>query len=97
MKRLLAMIIGIAAVFVPLMSSADEPYQFIITPGYDPAVYSTNTCSIVSSTASPLTTGTLSLPAAEPSSLEARFRTWLESLGTALKSTKFRHFIINFH
>ena len=76
---------------------ADEPYQFIITPGYDPAVYSTNTCSIVSSTATSLTTGTLSLPAAEPSSLEARFRTWLESLGTALKSTKFRHFKINFH
>ena len=30
-------------------------------------------------------------------SLEARVRTWLDSLGTALKSTKFRHFIINFH
>ncbi len=43
---------------------ADEPYQFIKTPGYDPAVYSTNTCSILSSTATSLTTGTLSFPAA---------------------------------
>ena len=94
-RRLLMLIIAATTLFAPLMVLSDT-YQFIITPGYDPAVYSTNDCSIVSSTSSSLTTGTLSLPA-EPSSLEARFRTWLESLGTRLKSTKFRHFIINFH
>ncbi len=76
---------------------ADEPYQYIKTPGYDPFVYSTNTCSIEASSASSLATGTHALPAAEPSGFEARFRTWFESLGTRLKSTKFRHFIINFH
>ena len=96
MKQL-PMLIGAAVMLlVPLVASADD-YQYIITPGYDPVVYSTNDCSIVSSTVSSLMTGTLSLPTAEPSSIEARFRTWLESLGTRLKSTKFRHFIINFH
>ena len=43
----------------------------------------------------PLATGTYSTPAAS-SSLEARFRTWLKSLGTSLKSTRFRHLIIVF-
>ena len=75
---------------------ADEPYQYIKTPGYDPAIYSTSNCSAVASAAAPLTTGTQSLPA-EPSSLEARFRTWLESLGIRLKSTSFRYFVIKFN
>ena len=89
MIKLLLMLTGAAAMLlVPLVASADD-YQFIVTPGYDPAVASTNTCSIVASTASSLTTGALSRPAAEPSSLEARFRTWLESLGTNVDSTKF--------
>ena len=95
-KRLLMSTGAAAMLLVPLAASADT-YQFIITPGYDPVVYSTNDCSTVSSMASSLATGTSSLPAAEPSSIEARFRTWLESLGTRLKSTPFRHFIINFH
>ena len=91
--RSILMMIGIVA----MASTAwADTYQYIRTPGYDPVLYSTNTCSVMASTASPLTTGTLSLPA-EPSGLEARFRTWLESLGTRLKSTKFRHFVINFY
>ncbi len=85
------------AVAMASAAFADEPYQYIITPGYDLALYSTNTCSVVSSTATTLMTGTLSLPAAEPSSLEARFRTWLESIGIALKSTPYRHFCLSFH
>ena len=92
-KRLLMFVGTVAMLLVPMVASADD-YQFIVTPGYDPVVESTNTCSIVASTASSLTTGALSLPAAETSSLEARFRTWLESLGTRLKSTKFRQTII---
>ena len=73
---------------------ADDPVPFIKTPGYDPAFYSTNTCSIVASAASSLKTGTLSLPAATPSAVEARYRTWLESPGTRLRSTKFRQTLI---
>lgn len=92
-KRLLMFVGTVAMLLVPLAASADT-YQFIITPGYDPVVASTNTCSVVASSASSLDTGTSSLPAAEPSSIEARFRTWLESLGTRLKSTKFRQTII---
>ena len=61
-RRLLMLIIAATTLFAPLMVLSDT-YQFIITPGYDPAVYSTNDCSIVSSTSSSLTTGTLSLPA----------------------------------
>ena len=89
--------ISAAAMLLASLAVLADTYQFIITPGYDPVVASTNACSIVASSASSLATGTSSLPAAETSSIEARFRTWLESLGTRLKSTKFRHFIVNFH
>jgi len=84
----------IVAGLQPFAVHADEPYEYIVTPGYNPVLYSTNTCSIVASSGSSLTTGTSSLPAAEPSGFDARFRTWLESLGTRLKSTEFRSFII---
>ena len=39
-----------------------------------------------SSSSAALATGTYSTPTAEPISLEARFRTWLESVGIALRS-----------
>ena len=88
----------LATVAMTFASAAftDEPYQYIKTPGYDPAIYSASNSSAVASSSTSLTTGTQSLPAAEPSSLEARFRTWLESIGTALKSTKFRSIVISF-
>ena len=92
-----ALVLAICLTTVSLLSRADEPYQYIITPGYDPDAASLVDTSSVSSPAVAFVSGTLSTPAAEAVSLEARFRTWLESLGIALKSTKFRHFIINFH
>lgn len=77
---------SVAALCIATGAFADE-YRFIITPGYDPALCSTNTCSVVSSASSHLTTGTSSLPAAEPSAIEARSRTWLESIAVGLKTT----------
>ena len=89
-------LLAVVAMAFATAAFADEPYQYIKTPGYDPAIYSASNSSAVASSSTSLTTGTLSLPAAEPSSLEARFRTWLESVGTALKSTKFRSIVISF-
>ena len=43
-----------------------------------------------------LATGTYSTPATEPISLEARFRTWFESVGTSLNSTLMRGFRLLF-
>ena len=74
----------------------EEPYEYIKTPGYDPAIYSTNTCSAMTSEASPLVSGTLALMDVFESALEARFRTSLEGGGTRLDSTKIKRFIIIF-
>jgi len=41
-----------------------------------------------------LCSGTLSAPSQQAISLEARFRTWLESLGTALRSDQLRGFLL---
>lgn len=82
--------IGVLVAMASLSLRADEPYQYIVTPGYDPAAASLVDSSSASSSAVGFTTGVLSAPAAEAVSLEARFRTWLESLGIALKSTRFR-------
>lgn len=81
MKKLL--IIGAAAVLlVPLVVSADT-YQFIISG--DPVAASTvGSCSAASS-GKALVTDALTA-ASSSKSLEARFRTWLASLGTALRS-----------
>ena len=69
-------------------------YQYLVSG--NPETAATVNSSPRSSSSTSLVSGTP--PKATASvSLEARFRTWLESLGTALKSTKFRHFIINFH
>ena len=83
MKTLL--IIGAAAtLFVPLVSLADA-YQFIISG--DPVAAATEGCRVVASSGTSLETGTLTAPTAADS-LEARYRTWFESDGTALRSDK---------
>ena len=97
MKKILSGYIRLIMVMASTSAAfADEPYEYIKTPGYDPAIYSASNSSAFASSSTSLTTGTLSLPAAESSSLETRFRTWLESVGTALKSTKFRSIVISF-
>ena len=83
MKRLLT--IGTAAMLLmPLVSSADD-YQFIIS-GDPVAAATVGNCSAASSgkalVSDALATASVSRP------LEARFRTWLASLGKALRSDK---------
>ncbi len=70
-----------------------KTYQFLISG--NPETAASEDSNTASSTSVALCTGTLSAPAAVAISLEARFRTWLESLGTALKSTRFRGFFID--
>ena len=82
MKRILAM--ASAAMLVPLMSSAAD-YPFIIS-GDPVAAATANSCAAVSSSTA-LATGTLS-SLTSSSALEARYRTWYESGGTALRSDK---------
>ena len=86
---------AICAAMATLSANADDPYQYILTPGYDSAAASLVDSSSASSEVTGFSTGTVAARTAAVS-LEARFRTWLESLGTALKSTRFRHFIIDF-
>jgi len=81
MKRLL--IIGTAAVLLmPLVSSADD-YQFIIS-GDPVAAATVGSCSVASSGKALVTDALATASASRP--LEARFRTWLASLGKALRS-----------
>ena len=47
-----------------------------------------------SSSSGSICSGTLSTPSQQAISLEARFRTWFKSLGTALNSTVFTGFSI---
>ena len=83
MKTLL--IIGAAAtLLVPLVSSADA-YQFIISG--DPVAAATEGCRVVASSGTSLETGMLTAPTAADS-LEARYRTWYEFGGMALRSDK---------
>ncbi len=79
----------ILAAMCVLSAVSAYAYQYIVTEGYDPVLYSTNTCSRKVSAGLAIDTGTLSLRAC-PSMLDARFRTWRESDGKALKSTKFK-------
>ena len=72
-----------------ILASAKGDYTFIIS-GW-PAV---NNSSSLSSQATSLETSTCS-EASEGKGLEARFRSWLESIGTALKSTRFFGFYID--
>ena len=96
-STLRVLLVGIMAIVCTLTNLADEEdYQFIISNGYDPIFESTNNCSVKASDARSFTTGTLSFQLAVPFTLEARFRTWFESVGRALNTTKYRHFSISF-
>ena len=81
MKKLLT-IGAVAMLLVPLVSSADD-YQFIISG--DPVAASTVGSSSAMSSGKALVTDALTAPSASKP-LEARFRTWLASLGKALRS-----------
>lgn len=64
-----------------------DAYQYIITPGYDPAAASLAKTSEAVSSPVGFATGALS-ESGTPMALEARFRTWLE----AIQRTKFNSF-----
>ena len=66
-----------------------KTYKFWVS-GTKAEIATKNYSAESSSDNAALATGTYSTPAAEPISLEARFRTWLESIGTSLNSTLFR-------
>jgi len=82
MKRLF-LIGAVAAVsLVPLVSSADD-YPYIIS-GDPVAAATAGSCSAASSGKALVTDALATASVSRP--LEARFRTWLASLGTALRS-----------
>lgn len=64
-----------------------QTYQFWVS-GTKAEVATFANSSLVSSSSGPICSGTLSTPSQEAISLEARFRTWFKSLGTALRSDK---------
>ena len=70
-----------------------KTYKFWVS-GTKAEVAALSSSSHYSSTSRSLCSGTFSTPSAEPIALEARFRTWFESLGTALRSDKFKGFIL---
>jgi len=70
-------------------------YQFWVS-GTKAEIATKNDSRESSSSSSSLVTGTYSTPTTEPISLEARFRTWLESLGRSLRSDRLRGFMMNF-
>ena len=89
MKR--ALLIGTTIMsLVSLMASADE-YRFIISG--DPVVAATVDSSTAVSSGTSLVTGTLATSTAA-ASLEARYRTWDESDGVALRSDEFKAMVI---
>ena len=67
-----------------------DTYQFIVS-----CYPAANESYSAASAGTPLATTTQSGKSAA-SPIEARFRTWLESIGTALKSTKLSTFVISF-
>ena len=66
-------------------------YRFLVSGNPETAAVEKSSSLLSSSTS--LSTATHSRPAAA-SSLEARFRTWFESEGTGLTSTKFNAMVI---
>lgn len=82
MRKLL--ICGAAAMLATLTLSADD-YQFIISG--DPVAAASVGSKAVASPGTSLVTGALTASAGAVS-LEARYRTWYESDGTALRSDK---------
>ena len=81
-------ILALLAAAATIAAHADEPYQFIVS-GYPAA----NESYAAPSAATSLETATRSGKSAA-SSLEARCRTWLESLGRALRSDRIRGFFM---
>ena len=99
---------AIAAVAMPTFADTDvygneivtyteggvqKTYQFWVS-GTKAEIATKNYSDESPSSAVSLETGTYSTPTAEPISLEARFRTWLESVGTALRSDVLRGFLL---
>lgn len=99
---------AIAAVAMPTFADTDvygneivtyteggvqKTYQFWVS-GTKAEIATKNYSDESPSSAVSLETGTYSTPTAEPISLEARFRTWLESIGTSLISSKFGFMLI---
>ena len=70
-----------------------KTYQFWVS-GTKAEIATKNESGELPSSSSSLATGTYSTPSAEPISLEARFRTWLKSLGTSLRSDKLGGFLM---
>lgn len=88
-----AFVVAMLMALQPYLLRAAEPYQYIITPGYDPAAASIVDSSSRPSSAAGLATGVASASTAS-APLEARFRTWLKSLGTSLRSDKIMGFML---
>ena len=84
MKRLFLIGAVAAATLVPLVSSADD-YPYIIS-GDPVAAATVGSCSAASSGKALVTDALATASVSRP--LEARFRTWFASLGTALRSDK---------
>ena len=72
-----------------------KTYQFWVS-GTKAEIATKNESAESSSSSASLATGTYSTPAAQPIALEARFRTWLESMGTSINSTLMRGFLLIF-
>ena len=85
MARSLFMIGALIILIAPLLVSADDAYQFIISG--DPVGASTKKSCAVASYGTSLVTGALTASTVS-TSLESRYRTWDESVGIALRSDK---------
>ena len=90
MNRLI-MMTGAAALFAPLMSSADE-YQFIISG--DPGAASTVNSSKAETPSTSLVTSSRTTPTVA-ASLEARYRTTAPTSGIRLRSDAAKGMIIS--
>ena len=83
--------ISAAAMLLASLAVLADTYQFIISG--DPVAAATANSRSVASPGTSLMSGTLTAPAAA-ASLEARYRTWDESTGTAIRSDKATAFIL---
>ncbi len=79
------MLAAVAVLSTSAVASAE--YTYIVSG--ETVVAETNGCSAAMSPATTLDGGSISVPASEGAMIEARFFTWLESVGSALKSTRF--------
>ena len=95
MKRQLTAICAAAMLLASLAASADA-YQYIITPGYDPAVASTNGCGLAVSAASSIATGKVPAPGVTSGETTSRYRTLIASNASALNARKWRQWYIDF-